>query len=66
MWDAQDHILAGIFDALVAANYQRGGAKGARPTPLKRPGQGPRTYGKAIPIEEARERLRRRKLGLPA
>lgn len=66
IWGDTEHLLAGIFDVLSGANWQRSGGKGPRPKPVKRPGDknGVIHYGKAIPIEEARERFRRRRLGL--
>lgn len=66
VWSQSEHLLAGIFDVVQWANFQRSGNKGERPKPIPRPGSGPKTFGKAIPFEEAKERLRRRKLGLPA
>jgi len=38
LWKITDHLLAVVADALHAANWQRGGGKGQRPTPLPRPG----------------------------
>lgn len=37
-WDLDAHLLAGVLDALNAANWQRGGGKGRRPQPVPRPG----------------------------
>lgn len=37
-WDVNSHLLAGIFDVLQTANWQRGGGKGQRPAPMRRPG----------------------------
>lgn len=36
-WSTSDHLLAGIVDLLAGANWQRGGGKGKKPTPLQRP-----------------------------
>jgi hypothetical protein len=36
-WTEAEHLLAGITDVLLTANWQRAGAKGARPKPLMRP-----------------------------
>lgn len=36
-WTLETHLLAGIHDALVWANYQRGDGKGAKPQPMDRP-----------------------------
>lgn len=36
-WGNSEHLLAAIFDVLRAANYQRGGGKGAKPKPIRRP-----------------------------
>lgn len=38
-WTTTEHLLAGIFDAEMAALWQRAGGKGRRPRPLERPGQ---------------------------
>jgi hypothetical protein len=38
-WTTGEHLLAGIFDAEMAALWQRAGGKGRRPRPLERPGQ---------------------------
>lgn len=41
-WDRQEHLLAGIYDLLAAANWQRSGKKSApRPKQLPRPGVKP-------------------------
>lgn len=37
-WGLSDFLLAGIFDMLAAANWQRGGGKGPRPKQIPRPG----------------------------
>ncbi len=37
-WTTTDHLLAGIYDTLRVANWQRGGGKGRRPKPIPRPG----------------------------
>lgn len=62
MWTDHEYLLAGILDLLAGANWQRGGGKGSRPKPVKRPGdtKGETRYGKAVPIDIAKERLRRR------
>lgn len=64
-WSDTEHLLASILDVLAGANWQRGGGKGARPKPVKRPGdrRGEQHYGTAIPIDLAKERLRRRREG---
>lgn len=36
-WTFDRHLLAAIVDLLQAANYQRGGGKGTKPTPVPRP-----------------------------
>jgi hypothetical protein len=38
-WRIDTYLLAAVVDVLQAANYQRGGGKGARPDPVKRPGK---------------------------
>lgn len=37
-WTLTTYLLAGIFDQLAGANWQRGGGKGSRPKPIPRPG----------------------------
>lgn len=37
-WSTEAHLLASIYDALAAANWQRSGGKGKRPKPIERPG----------------------------
>ena len=39
-WGVSDHLLAGIFDTLQGANWQRGGGRGPRPESLPRPVMG--------------------------
>lgn len=65
-WSTSDYLLAAIFDSSEMGNWQRGGGKGQKPQPLPRPGSKHKTYGKAIPIEQGRELLRRRKEGQSA
>ncbi|MEV1331121.1 hypothetical protein AB0J20_16265 [Micromonospora costi] len=36
-WGVTEHLLATAVDALLGANWQRGGGKGQRPKPVKRP-----------------------------
>lgn len=36
-WTASRYLLAGIFDAAQAGNWQRAGGKGAKPKPVSRP-----------------------------
>lgn len=36
-WGIAEHLTATVVDVLAAANWQRGGGKGKRPEPLKRP-----------------------------
>lgn len=67
-WSDNEHLLAGIFDLLAGANWQRGNGKGSRPKPIKRPASKDDEvhFGKPVPIEEAREKLRLRRLGVVA
>jgi hypothetical protein len=59
-WGDTEHLLANVLDVLNAANWQRGGGKGARPRRLPRPGieeeDAPkiRRAERAMPLEEAR------------
>lgn len=39
-WTVTDHLLAAVVDVGQVANWQRGGGKGQRPKPIKRPGAG--------------------------
>lgn len=62
LWTPEMHLQAGIFDATVAGNWQRGGGKGKRPKPLARPGfEGNGTtdkhFGTAVTIDELNRRL---------
>ncbi|MGC4891090.1 hypothetical protein [Micromonospora sp. DT227] len=36
-WSITDHLLAVVVDLLAGANWQRGGGKGPKPKPIKRP-----------------------------
>jgi hypothetical protein len=36
-WGVSEHLQATIVDVLMGANWQRGGGKGQRPTPISRP-----------------------------
>lgn len=36
-WTVDTHLLAGVLDALNGANFQRGGGRGKRPSPIPRP-----------------------------
>lgn len=40
IWGLTDQLLAGVFDTLRVANWQRSGKKTGRPQPLERPGVG--------------------------
>ena len=39
VWTVDTHLLAGVLDALNGANFQRGGGRGKRPSPVPRPGE---------------------------
>lgn len=64
-WDLHGHLLAGIFDLLAAANWQRAGDENAKkPERLPRPGATTPVdagetlaRGKAVSIEEMNARL---------
>jgi len=47
-WSPELHMLANIFDTLASGNWQRGGGKGPRPKPVKRPrvDKNVQTFGK--------------------
>ncbi|WP_433651027.1 hypothetical protein ACQP2C_32460 [Micromonospora zamorensis] len=36
-WSTADHLLASAVELLAGANWQRGGGKGSKPKPMKRP-----------------------------
>ena len=64
IWDLHGHLLAGIFDVLSVANWQRGGDEHAKkPERLPRPGITKQVEGetmargKAVSIEEMNARL---------
>ena len=38
-WTVDTHLFAGVLDALNGANFQRGGGRGKKPTPIPRPGE---------------------------
>jgi hypothetical protein len=57
-WGLTEQLLASATDALNLANWQRGGGKGARPKPIKRPGidNGETSFGSgAVTFEEIDE-----------
>jgi hypothetical protein len=63
-WDVQAHLLAGIFDVLAVANWQRGGDENAKkPERLERPGVTKQldgqllAQGKAVSIEDMNAQL---------
>lgn len=61
-WGQAEHLLAGLFDALQVANWQRGSAKRRDfPKPLPRPGVEPEANfigaGTGIPMDEMARRL---------
>jgi len=64
-WGDTEHLLAGIFDLLAGANWQRGGGKGQRPKPVKRPTdkKNETRYGTAMPPEQAKAKLRLLRFG---
>lgn len=52
-WTNTDELLAAICDITAMANWQRGGGKGSRPEPIKRPHSiTPRQNDKALTREE--------------
>lgn len=55
-WSLTDHLLAGVYDLLALANWQRAGKKNSpRPRPLPRPGKagdGKRIGKDPIPIRD--------------
>jgi hypothetical protein len=64
IWGPQEQLLATIADALHAANWQRAqGTLRDRPKPIPRPGvEQPRQHGReAVPIDEMRDRLERKR-----
>ncbi|GAA2618732.1 hypothetical protein SMC26_40290 [Actinomadura fulvescens] len=66
VWGMPEQLLAAVVDVLNWANYQRGGGKGNRPRPVKRPGDGRRTthYGRThLSSEQAIDLLARARDG---
>lgn len=62
LWDTSDHLLAGIYDLLAGANWQRSGGKSARPKPITRPGArttDEQRIGTAMPLPEMKELAKR-------
>lgn len=61
-WTQAEHLLAGVFDVLNWANYQRSGCKGSKPRPLERPGpkKKPSIGGGRMTLTQAREKEARR------
>lgn len=54
-WDLGNHLLAGVFDLLATANWQRGGdTSSKRPPPLPRPGMTARTEGEDLAAGRAK------------
>ncbi len=45
-WSLDAHLLALVIDTLRTANWQRGGGKGRRPQPIRRPGTAGRRLGR--------------------
>lgn len=64
-WTPQMHLLAGIFDQLAGANWQRGsGKKKDMPKPLPRPGVEPEVKHHkptAVPLDEFKRRREARR-----
>jgi hypothetical protein len=53
-WTVDSYLLAALFDATNAANWQRAGDKSkARPEPLPRPGERPRKRAKGRNLTQA-------------
>lgn len=69
-WTATDYLLADVYDALAAGNWQRsGGPKQKYPKPYPRPGSRRRakdTPERAAALASARERARERQRALAA
>jgi hypothetical protein len=64
IWGLQEHLLAGMFDVLTVANWQRGGDENAKkPERLPRPGVTKQidgqliAQGKAMSIEDMNAQL---------
>lgn len=64
-WGSTEHLLAGVFDVLQGANWQRSGGKGTRPKPLQRPGhkETATKYGKSRPLSETKDLFDRWRTG---
>lgn len=59
-WGLREQLLALNADLVAGGNWQRGGGKGPRPKPIKRPGAGPdeKQFGTGRSREELDELLR--------
>ena len=55
IWGTIEELNAAQIDILAAANYQRGGGKGRRPEPIKRPWQKPVTPEVALQQKQNKE-----------
>lgn len=55
MWGESEYLLAGIADRLAAANWQRGGGRGAKPEPVMRPDKRRARVDHAAAIEQAKQ-----------
>jgi hypothetical protein len=60
-WSDDTYLLADAVDLLQGGNWQRGGGKGSRPKPVRRPGQSQgKQYGRTdLTHEQAKEVLAR-------
>lgn len=58
-WSVEAHLMAGMFDVLQWANYQRAG-KGRKPRPIERPGdeRTQRIGRRGLSVEQLEERLK--------
>lgn len=58
-WTASRYLLAGIFDAVQAGNWQRSGGRGRKPRPVRRPQSRPRVVSVAELAAQQRQTERR-------
>lgn len=62
-WETDFDFLAGILNAVQWGNWQRGGGKGDKPKPVKRPREKPKKGPKTVDELAARKRALKRNGG---
>ena len=68
-WDVNAYLLANVIDIETTALWQRGGGKGPRPKPMRRPpppGHGGLSWDEKVALYEAHKLERQRELEVMA